>query len=246
MSGVERTSVSGTRSAPREEAGGAPARINIGMVERGVSVAAGAGLVLWGLGRRSVGGIALAALGGGLIARGLSGHSRLYRLLGLDTAKRREAETQADRSFNAERSTLINRSPEELYRFWRNLENLPRLIEGLESIRVGPGNRSRWLIRAPLGRFLEWDARIRADIPDELFAWESLGPSGLDHEGAVRFQRAPGGGSTEVTFTVTYRPTAGVPGSAITTLYGSHPERTVEEVLRRFQEMMEPEGVDRR
>src|SRR4051812_22284164 len=75
------------------------------------------------------------------------------------------------------KSIIINRSPEELYRFWRDFENLPRFMNHLESVRVLDDKRSHWVAKAPAGTSVEWDAEIIEDRPGELIAWRSLAGS---------------------------------------------------------------------
>jgi uncharacterized membrane protein len=52
--------------------------VNVGDTERLLSALAGTGLALFGLVRRSYGGLALAGLGASLIYRGATGHCPLY------------------------------------------------------------------------------------------------------------------------------------------------------------------------
>ena len=60
----------------------------------------------------------------------------------------------------------INRPPEELYRFWRDFDNLPRFMTHMEEIRKLDDKRSHWVVRAPFGRTVEWDAIVTDDRPD--------------------------------------------------------------------------------
>ena len=73
---------------------GGPANtgVNVGSVGRVASVVGGTALLLFGLSRVSLPGLGLAALGGGLLARGLSGHCPLLAELGLNTAPPTDAE----------------------------------------------------------------------------------------------------------------------------------------------------------
>jgi hypothetical protein len=59
---------------------------NINSVERLASVLIGGALAVWGL-WRAYPGLALLLIGGGLIYRGISGHSEVYRLLEIDTSR---------------------------------------------------------------------------------------------------------------------------------------------------------------
>jgi len=105
--------------------GGAP--VNVGDAERIASLVGGGFLGLLGLSRGSLAGLALAALGGGLIYRGLSGHCACYSAMGTSTAPPRGPATSvpAHQGIRVEKGIFIHRSPEEVYSFWRNLENLP-------------------------------------------------------------------------------------------------------------------------
>ena len=64
--------------------------VNVGESERVISTAAGIGLVLYGLGRRSPGGVLLALLGGSLLFRGVTGHCELNEAIGRNTASPEE------------------------------------------------------------------------------------------------------------------------------------------------------------
>ena len=137
-------------------------RINVGDMERWVSLLGGTALAAFGLARGSLGGLGLAALGGALVYRGATGHCPMYGTLGISTAERRGPATviRAGHGVKVERSVTIDRSPEELFRFWRNFENLPRIMTHLESVRTTSPNQSHWAAKGPLGTSFEWDAEI--------------------------------------------------------------------------------------
>jgi uncharacterized membrane protein len=138
-----------------------------------------------------------------------------------------------------ETSITINRSPEDCYRFWRGLENLPQFMKHLESIQVLDERRSHWVARGPAGRNVHWDAEIVADTPNEYIAWRSVGPSQVSHSGSVRFQLAPAGRGTIVHVSMQYTPPGGVLGSVAARLFGREPQQQIPEDLRRFKNVME-------
>jgi uncharacterized membrane protein len=70
----------------------------------------------------------------------------------------------------AANSVTIMKSPEELYSFWRRLENLPQFMNHLKSVTEVDGTYSRWVARAPLNLSVEWDAEITEDIPNQKIA----------------------------------------------------------------------------
>lgn len=134
---------------------------------------------------------------------------------------------------------MINRTPEELYRYWRDFENLPRFMDHLESVRVISDRRSHWVVKGPVGKRVEWDADITEDRPGELICWRSLEGSQVQHSGCVRFEAAPGGRGTVVKVEMEYDPPAGVIGAALAKLSGRAPEQEIGESLRRFKQLME-------
>lgn len=111
-------------------------------------------------------------------------------------------------------SLVMKRSPEELYRFWRDFQNLPRFMPHLESVQVSGDRRSHWVARAPAGMTVEWDAAITEDRPNQLIAWRSLDGADVDNSGTVRFERAAGHRGTVVKVELLYSPPAGVIGAA--------------------------------
>jgi uncharacterized membrane protein len=144
-----------------------------------------------------------------------------------------------DYTVKVKKTILINRSPEDLYRHWRDFQNLPRFMKNLESVEVTTDIRSRWVAKGPAGKKVQWDAEITEDRSSESIAWRSLEGADIDHCGAVRFEPAPGGRGTLVNVELQYSPKAGVVGATVAKLFGRAPEQEIEEDLRRFKQMME-------
>jgi uncharacterized membrane protein len=136
-------------------------------------------------------------------------------------------------------AVTINRSPEEIYRYWRDFQNLPRFMKHLESVRTTGDRRSHWVAKAPAGRTVEWDAEITEDRPNELIAWRSLEGADVDSVGAVRFERAPGGRGTVVKVEMRHSPPAGAVGATVGKLLGEGLEWEIKNGLRRFKQLME-------
>jgi uncharacterized membrane protein len=147
--------------------------------------------------------------------------------------------SQQDGVIHSRKSVTINRSPEDLYQFWHDFENLPRFMKHLESVHVIGAGRSHWVARAPGGTTVEWDAELTDDRPNELIAWRSRENAAVENSGAVRFERTPGGRGTVVRVEIQYRPPGGAIGSLVAKLFGEAPEQQVREDLRRFKQLME-------
>jgi uncharacterized membrane protein len=215
--------------------------INVGETERLISALAGGGLIAFGLSRRSLGGLGLAAIGGSLLYRGVTGHCMCYEALGVNRAgfDNPAVGVRAQHGCKYETSMLINRSPEELYAFWRNLENLPRIMEHLVSVTDLGDARSHWVAQGPLGKTVEWDAELINDRPGEMLAWRSIAGSELDTAGSVHFARAPLGHGAILKLSLKYEPPGGKAVASLTNLLGTGLEQRVEADLRRFKQVIE-------
>jgi uncharacterized membrane protein len=235
------TQTNRTREARPRPPGGQAPQTNVGDTERWLSLLGGGALALLGLSRGSLGGLSLALLGGDLCYRGATGHCHLYSALGLNTAgpRGRRSSIPAGQGAKVVAVASINRTPEELYRFWHTFENLPRFMHNLESVKSTGGNRSHWVARGPLGARVEWDAEVITDRPNELIGWRSLPGSQVATAGSVHFTPAPGNRGTEVKVEMKYDPPGGKAGAALAWLLGDAPEVEVREDLRRFKRLLE-------
>ena len=149
------------------------------------------------------------------------------------------------RAAHVGRAVTINRSTEEVYRFWRDFRNLPRFMAHLESVEVTADGRSRWRAKAPVGRTVEWSAEVVDDRPNELIAWRSLDGADVQNAGSVRFAPAPGGRGTEVRVELDYAPPAGAVGAAVAKLFREEPAKQVRDDLFRLKQVLETGEVVR-
>lgn len=217
--------------------------VNVGRTERIASGVAGAALIVAGLRGRRMRGV-LFPLGGGLVWRAVTGRCPVNRALGWNSARQPEttspvASVERGAGIKVETSVLIHRSREELYRFWRNFENLPRFMDHLESVTVVDEARSHWVVRGPLGARVEWDAEIHNDIRNELIAWRTLPGSDVNHAGSVHFEPEFPGPGTRVRVVLRYEPPAGKSGALIAAMFGEAPSQQIENDLRRFKQVLE-------
>ena len=217
-------------------------KANVGKTERVASGAGGGALLLYGLSRRNLRGMLMAAAGGGVLYRAVTGVCPVYKALRVNTAGSTagpSASVAHGEGIKVERSVTVNRSVEELYRYWRNFENLPRVMDHLESVTVQDRNRSHWVAKGPAGRTVVWDAEIINERENELIGWRSLEGADIRNAGSVHFTPAPGGRGTEVRVVLEYAPPAGRLGAAVAGLFRESPEVQIREDLRRFKQLME-------
>lgn len=212
---------------------------NTSDAERIVSAIGGGALAVYGLTRGGWRGFATAAVGGMFLYRGLSGHCELYQMLGMNNRDEDSSHVSVHggTGFKVEKTIRINKTPAELYGYWRDFENLPRFMDHLQSVtESGPG-RSRWVAKAPAGTTVEWEAEVINDHPNELIAWRSLDGADVANAGSVHFTAE--GSGTQVRVVLKYNPPAGRLGAMVAKLFGEDPERQIEEDLRKFKQLME-------
>ncbi|HYP08372.1 MAG TPA: SRPBCC family protein [Bryobacteraceae bacterium] len=222
---------------------------NVGEAERWLSLIGGSSLVAYGLARRNSAGFGLAALGGSLLWRGATGHCPMYQTLGVNTSERGYAKGTGSRAgvpyelgIRVDHEITINKPIGDLYAFWRDLCNLPKFMDHLQTVKVINDRVSRWTAKGPAGINVEWDAEIVNDIPEKVIGWRSLEGSDVDNGGSVRFDSL-GANSTLVRVSLQYNPPAGQLGEWVARLFGEDPKKTIAEDLQRFKELMETGNV---
>jgi uncharacterized membrane protein len=205
----------------------------ISEAERWSSLLGGGALILMGLRQGSLRGVMTALTGGSLIYHGVTAQKSIKETVS-------EA-VGAAQGVKVEKSvSIFNKSPEELYQFWHDFENLPSFMKHLKSVTVIDEKRSHWVANAPANTTVAWDAEIVVDDPDKkLIGWSSTEDAQIDNSGFVRFQAAPAGRGTEVKVVLEYNPPGGVVGVAFAKLFGEEPEQQLGDDLRRFKQLME-------
>ena len=224
----------------------ADAAQNIGDTQRLVSAIAGVGLVIEGWRRRSMAGGAFAVGGMALLYRAATGYCAALGAMGIDMGGRSDTRRLGRRKVHSNQATKIrriieiNRPPDELYRFWRTLDNLPRIMSHLESVQVSTDRFSHWTVKTMPGLpTIEWDAEIINDVENERIGWRSLNDSDVDQAGSVEFEPVGDGRTTRLTVTLQYSPIAGRLGAAVAKFIGQDPEFKIADDLQRFKESME-------
>lgn len=164
----------------------------------------------------------------------------LDALTSIQMTRQARAWPAAGRGMKVACGVTIYRPIEEVYRFWRDFQNLPRFMAHLVTVQVQDSLISRWVARGPAGSAVEWAAEITEDRPHQVIAWRSLEDADVPNSGKVRFTPGPGGRGTEVHLEIEYRPpAAGRLGLNVAKMLGHDPARQVAEDLRRFKQVME-------
>src|SRR4051812_10664210 len=178
------------------------------------SLIAGSSLALWGLSRRSPGGVAIAAAGGLLAYSGSRAQSG---------------------SSVAHCSMIINARPEQVYQFWRNFENMPLFMKHLDNVSVTGPRSSRWVALGPMGARVAWDAEITEERENQEIRWRSVEGSEIKVDGAVRFTEAWGNRGTLVEVLTI----VDAPGLAVAKIFGKDPSFMMRQDIRRLKALIE-------
>jgi uncharacterized membrane protein len=136
------------------------------------------------------------------------------------------------------RAVTINRPVSEVFAYFRDFANLPTFMENVERIDVLDGKRSHWVVKAPAGKTVEWDAVVTDEAADRFIAWTSEAGADVENSGRVDFRDA-GARGTVVTATIVYDPPAGIVGKLIAKMFQREPAIQARRDLRRFKQLME-------
>jgi uncharacterized membrane protein len=156
-------------------------------------------------------------------------------------ASGRQASTSLSEAPNIETAAVsigINSTPEKLYAFWRNFENLPRFMDYLEQVTCQDDRRSHWIAKGPGGKRVEWDSEVTHDEPNRIITWRTLPDSQVRHHGSVSFEPERNGRGTLVHVRMHY----GSPGhmsAQLARILGQDPKARIKHDLRSLKQLLE-------
>jgi len=206
-------------------------------LERWVSGLSGAALLWYGAQQRGFSRWPLALAGVGLVYQGVSGDNLLDRVPIAQQIPVVRQLTSAPTQLRVRKSLTVNRPANELYEYWRNLENLPNFMTHVKSVKDLGEGRSHWKVEILDKVPLEWDARMTQDRPNEMIAWETEPDADIQNRGYVKF--IPTDYGTEVSVSLEYDP----PGAMLGRFAGGAvkfiAEQEIKEQIRNFKRLME-------
>ena len=213
---------------------------NVSSTERWLSLAAGTLLTTFGVSGKGPG-VGSLLTGGYLIYRAATGNCPAYQALGvsMSDATAPESAIAAGHGSRVDCSITVMKSAADVYRFWRDFENLPQFMMHLIDVDTTNDGQSLWTAEGPLGLKVSWEAKIVTDVPNRIISWQSLPGADVDTAGSVRFDEQPYGRGTDVRVELKFDPPAGKVGSAIAALFGKSPQKQIQDDLRRFKQILE-------
>ncbi|MCO5170136.1 MAG: SRPBCC family protein [Planctomycetes bacterium] len=199
-----------------------------------VAIGSGIGLGAYGVARQGAFGRLCALVGGGLVVRGVT-NLPLRRMFGAGAGASAVSLTK---------SIFIEAPVEEVFAFWRRLEDFPRFMEHVLQVHPSerePG-RSHWVVEGPGGVPVSFDAVVTRLVDDEVFAWRTVPNPVVEHTGIIHF--VPEGDGTRLHIHLSYTPPLGALGHAALCLLGSDPRSRMDDDLMRMKSLVE-EGKTR-
>ncbi len=174
--------------------------------------------------------------GGALVFKGITGK---WPLFGGDAK-----EGSVNNIVEIHSRLTIERPREELYAYWRKLENLPNFMSHLKEVQQQDARVSTWTARIPGGLgTIEWDAEIVQERTNQLLRWRSLPGAEIENAGEVHFEDAIEGDGTIVDTRISYRPPAGDAGGYAAKLLNPAFEKIIKKDLKEFKTFMEDGGA---
>jgi len=207
--------------------------------ERWASLAAATAFMVYGFSRRSVPGVALAAVAATPFA-----YRTLVGKWPFENGNTRTA-LSGDRGIHLREVVRIEEPISEVYAFWRELENLPRVLTHLEQVTELGNGRSHWIARGPADLGVEWDAEIINEVENKVIGWRSIAGSEIATAGSVRFSPARQGRSTQVSVNLQYAAPGGRAAQLLALAFGRDPAHMIREDLRRVKRLLETGEIPR-
>ena len=197
-----------------------------------IAGSAGLGLLGYGLTRRDPLGT-VAGLGGlAVLARSIF-NMPLSRIVGEPPGT----------GIRIQKTLHVAASPDDIYAFWTNPENFPKVFAHIKEVVRVENDTYRWQVTGPAGIPASWTAMITRRVPGKIIEWHSAPGSAIENHGTIRIDGEKDG-RTRVHIQMTYNPPIGLLGHAFATLLGVDPRNLMDEDLVRLKALLE-EGKTR-
>lgn len=190
---------------------------------RAAAGALGAGMATYGYFCGGIRGFLYGLIGGSLLARA--------------TANRELASLVKGESLPIEKTIRIAAPVEQVFAYWRNLENFPQWMSHVREVRYLGGDRFHWVVDGPAGVPVEWDSELLNVVDNREMTWRSVEGAAVSHTGRVRFE--PDGDGTRVHIQLRYAPLGGFIGHAVAKAFGVDPKSEMDDDLGRLKSLVE-------
>ncbi len=227
--GADREGFASAAAGVAREAAAPWRRTRWSPAQRALAGAFGIGLATSGFTRGGVAGLFMTLAGGGLVLRAM--------------ANEELGEVIKGAPITVDKTIRIEAPVDQVYAYWRNLENFPQWMAHVREVRYIGGDRFHWTVDGPAGAPVEWDSELLNARENQEMEWRSVEGSTVDNGGRVRFE--PEGAATRVHVQMRYAPPGGVIGHAVAKAFGVDPRSQMDDDLLRLKSLVETGRVPR-
>ena len=147
-----------------------------------------------------------------------------------------------------EGSIEVEAPVQQVYEYWKTLENLPQFMTNVEDVRSTGPDTTHWRVKGPLGASLEFDARTTQDEDNEAIGWNTEDGE-VQTSGQVRFQQVTDN-RTRIEVQMNYWDAPGGKVGEFASRIVANPQIMVQQDLQNFKEIIEgkatPEEIQQR
>ena len=138
---------------------------------------------------------------------------------------------------------------ETVYGYWEALENLSNFMANVEEVTPTGPDTTRWRVKGPFGKTLEWEAQTTQKEHNSAIAWNSI-QGEVETSGQVRFLEAGQPGRTRVEVQLNYSDPPGGKVGEVASRAVANPKLQLEQDLGHLKEILEgqasPEEIQQR
>jgi len=102
-------------------------------------------------------------------------------------------------SISFKKLLIVDAPASEVFEFWSEFRNFPKFIWLIESVEILDKRRSRWIVKAPLGKKVTFDSEITEFIKNNSIVWESHHYA-VDSWGDIKFTEYHNGTRVDIMF----------------------------------------------
>jgi uncharacterized membrane protein len=143
----------------------------------------------------------------------------------------------------------IDAPVDTVYSYWETLENLPQFMANVEEVTPTGPDTTRWRVKGPLGKTLEWEAQTTHKEHNSAIAWNTT-QGDVGTSGQVRFVEAGQPGRTRVEVQMNYSDPPGGKVGEVASRAVANPKLQLEQDLGHLKEILEgqasPEEIQQR
>jgi uncharacterized membrane protein len=141
-----------------------------------------------------------------------------------------------------EGSIEVEAPVETVYGYWETLENLPNFMTNVEEVTATGPDTTRWRVKGPFGRTLEWEAQTTQKEQNSAIGWNST-QGEVGTSGQVRFAEAEQPGLTRVEVQMNYADPPGGKVGEVASRVIANPKLQLEQDLSNLKDILEGEAT---